>query len=600
MAGLVLTYLTPPERAAFDAPLFTWSPLGLYGVTFSVHPSPATWVLSLPPLTLAAAGWLTRARTSGAMGGLPAAGGSRDGERASDALALLALAGALWTTLAADLVSQYLGVALYLLGTAGVLWAVAGASPAGRRLILVMATSTGLLAGVLLLGKVNGHFVLSQLSTAGFTSAAVFGVALSAAVVASVPPFHGWLLRVARHPLAPALAAAGTAMALGLVLMVFRTTAGQLPAGSQRWLVGYGWLATLVPAAVAVRRRSPVTRLVALYAGKAGLLFFAMTIATPAALAAGLLYVTLTLPAHGLLWWLALTPPGERQPTTPPVRLRGAAGVAAQPAPARQGPVSGRDEGLVYSPAGRPGSLVPLTAMSAPWKTPGFWVYALLLASAAGLPGTVGGVAGSAFLKALTSWPSGDLTLRVPPFLLDAATLAIGGGLLWGGHPLTARLTRLTGGWGWLLLALALGLLVGPAVAPVALIGEWFGPAGAAAAGTGTIPLSLELSARPPLLSAALGLAALWALVQRLRRREWLPGLVRALIGAAALAREGGYRAWRRSGDGGAPARGAGTFWTRLQGAAERTMETLRPFEERYYAPAAVMVAVALIYIIGR
>ncbi len=129
MAGLVLTYLVP-RSGQRSTPLIHLVPLGLYGVTFGVHPSPATWVLSLPPLTLAAAGWLTRARTSGAMGGLPAAGGSRDGERASDALALVALAGALWTTLA-DLVSQYLGVALYLLGTS-VLWAVAGASPAGR------------------------------------------------------------------------------------------------------------------------------------------------------------------------------------------------------------------------------------------------------------------------------------------------------------------------------------------------------------------------------------------------------------------------------------------------------------------------------------
>ncbi|MDQ3702755.1 MAG: hypothetical protein M3442_17795, partial [Chloroflexota bacterium] len=321
VAGLVRTYLAPPGQAAFDAPLYTWSPLGLYGVTFGIHSSPATWVLSLPPLALAVAGWLTRMRSAGTAGSrTPAEGehlaagrtekrtrGRRGAERASDALALIAVAGALWTTLAADLVSQYLGVALFLLGTAGVLWAVAGAVPAGRRLVLVAATSAGLLAAVLLLGKVNGHFVLSQLSTAGFTSAAMLGVASSAAVAASVPPFHGWLLRIARHPFAPALAAAGTAVALALVLTAFRTTAGQLPLGTQRWLVGYGWLATLMPVAVALRRRSPVTRLVALYAGKAGLLFFALYIATPVALASALLYVTLALPAHALLWWLALT-----------------------------------------------------------------------------------------------------------------------------------------------------------------------------------------------------------------------------------------------------------------------------------------------------
>jgi hypothetical protein len=37
-----------------------------------------------------------------------------------------------------------------------------------------------------------------------------------------------------------------------------------------------------------------------------------------------------------------------------------------------------------------------------------------------------------------------------------------------------------------------------------------------------------------------------------------------------------------------------------LQEASERVMGVLRPFEERYYAAAAVIVAVALIYIIGR
>ncbi len=43
-----------------------------------------------------------------------------------------------------------------------------------------------------------------------------------------------------------------------------------------------------------------------------------------------------------------------------------------------------------------------------------------------------------------------------------------------------------------------------------------------------------------------------------------------------------------------------GTAWGRLQGAVERVVGLLRPFEERYYAAAAVMVAVAMIYIIGR
>jgi hypothetical protein len=37
-----------------------------------------------------------------------------------------------------------------------------------------------------------------------------------------------------------------------------------------------------------------------------------------------------------------------------------------------------------------------------------------------------------------------------------------------------------------------------------------------------------------------------------------------------------------------------------LQGAAAWATALLHPFEERYYAAAAVMVAVAVIYVIGR
>jgi hypothetical protein len=485
----------------------------------------------------------------------------------------VALAGALWTAVAGDLVTQYLGVTLFFLGTAGTLWAVAGDGQGGGRLVLAGIAGTALLGCVLTLGKVNGLFVLSQLSTAGFTGGAFFGLALGAAVAAAAPPFHAWLLRLARHPYGPALAAGGVAAAMALLLGAFRTTAGALPPGWSGWLVSYGWVATLAATAVVLRRGTPTLCLAALFAGKAGMLFFAAAIATPVSMAAAVLYVTLTLPALGLLWWLAAAPP-----EAPP------------------------------APVARPGGGPPL------WRHPGFWSVVLILASAAALPGTAGGAAGGAFVRALTSWPSGDLTLRVPPFLLDAAVLVVGGGLLWGSEGAARglgraprerrrsrlRLVRLTGWRGWALLLPLAVLVIAPAVLPRSLLGQWFGPVAAAAAGTGTAPLTLDLSRVPPFLSGLLAAVALWVLVQRLRGREWLPGPVRSVVGIATILVRIASREWRESGASTAPGRLTRGAWERLQEASERVMGVLRPFEERYYAAAAVIVAVALIYIIGR
>jgi hypothetical protein len=143
-------------------------------------------------------------------------------------------------------------------------------------------------------------------------------------------------------------------------------------------------------------------------------------------------------------------------------------------------------------------------------------------------------------------------------------------------------------------------LVIAPAVLPGRLLGRWFGPVAAAAAGPGTAPLTLDLSRLPPFLSGLLAVVALWVLVQRLRGREWLPGPVRSVVGVTTILVRIGSQEWRESGAGTASARLAWGAWERLQGASERVMGLLRPFEERYYAAAAVMVAVALIYIIGR
>jgi hypothetical protein len=97
-----------------------------------------------------------------------------------------------------------------------------------------------------------------------------------------------------------------------------------------------------------------------------------------------------------------------------------------------------------------------------------------------------------------------------------------------------------------------------------------------------------------------LGALAVWALVQWWRRKEWLPDVVRALLGAIALAWSGAVKAWRRRGLARAPGAIADGLWQRLEAAAEAVMSVVRPLEERYYAAAAVMAAVALFYVIGR
>jgi hypothetical protein len=104
----------------------------------------------------------------------------------------------------------------------------------------------------------------------------------------------------------------------------------------------------------------------------------------------------------------------------------------------------------------------------------------------------------------------------------------------------------------------------------------------------------------PTLFSGLLGLLSLWALVQSLRGREWLPAPGRAVIGITALGWGVLRRAWRRRGLGSLPADATGSAQHRIEAIAGRVLALLRPLEERYYAAGAVMLAVALIYIIGR
>jgi hypothetical protein len=529
------------RAGAIEQALFTWSPLGLYGVRFEVQSSAASALLMLPAVVLALLGWY-RARSLPRTQTLVASWCS--------ASALIGLAGVAWAITAADLVSLHLAFSIFLLASVATLAAVAGPAQAGHRLMLVHLALVGLLGCVLLLGKINGHFQISALSSAGFRTEAFAGLLLATLVVAAVPPFHGWITRIARHPLGPALASAGLAGALYLLLIAFRTTTGDFAPAWQHSLAALGWLAALIGAGIALVRLSPPVRLAAVFAGRGGTILLAGSVATPAAMASSLLYLTTVLPALALLWLLAAAPMGER--------------------------VQSRDRQV--------------------WRQPGFWLNVLLLAIAAGLPLTVGGLGRNALVNNLTSWSVGDQLLRFPVVILDAATLVAGGAVLW--RP--RYLLPLRGTVGWIAVVLASGVAIVPALVPGVLVAPWFNTAATEVSGTLSTPLRLTEAWFPGPFPVAFSLLGIWVITQRIRRKEWLPGIGRTFMGAAALGWLALRRRWRQRGHSAAPAAAGDAVWRRIQQGAERVMATIQPFEERYYAGVAVLVAVAMIYIIGR
>jgi len=530
--------------------LFTWSPLGLYGVAFALRRGADAALLTIPPLLLAIAGialaerrrlWFSAYKKE-SLSGLAGSAG-----------ALLALAACTWATRAADLVSLYFAVCTFLVATAILLWAGAGQAQAGRRLLVTYIVAVAALGSVLVLGKVNGQFQLSGLSTAGFGGGVFFGVALTAMVAAGAFPFHGWLVRLGRNPLTPAAGAAGVALALTLLLVTQRTI--ELQDQWQGWLRLAGWAAALGGGVTALTRRRPAVALAAVFTAKAGVIFLAASIATPAAMAAVLLYELVTLPALGFLWLTAAVPWGGH------LRTRGPGGTA-----------------------------------TSPLRTPGFWLNALLLGIAAGLPPTLGGVARSALTTSVTSWPTGDQLIRVPLFIGDLAVLVAGGALVWNPR----YLPPVRGGAGWTLCLIAAIAMCGPLIAPGAIIESWLRPAAGAAVGMAGAPMTLEAARIPTLPSAFLMVVTFWVLWQRVRGREWLPGPARAVVGVVALGWMALGRRWRTRGISRWPGLLADHAWVWFEGTAVRVVLILRLVEERYYAGAAVLLAVAMIYIVGR
>ncbi|HET7770873.1 MAG TPA: hypothetical protein VFN74_19020, partial [Chloroflexota bacterium] len=434
VADLALSVTAPVLNGTLggaESTLLTWSPLGLYGASVIVRRTSYVALLTCPALLLAWVGLVLAERRRRWFSGRtdePLAA------RAARGAALLALAGGVWSVRAADFVSAYFGLSLFLVATTLLLALTAGRWAAGRRMVVVHATLAALLSAGLLLGKVNGHFQLGGLSSSGFTGFVFFGLGLAAAAAAAVPPFHGWLLRCCRSALAPALAAAGLSAAGALLLIAI--LAVEPDATWQGPLRALGWLAACVGGVVVLTRHRPAIALAAAWIARAGALFLAASIATPAAVTAAAAFTALPLVAHGALWLTAALPWGGH------VRTR----TIARPA----------------------------------LRNPGFWINLLVLATAAGLPPTVGGTVRALLAGALTSWPSGDQLLRVPLVLADLATLIAGSALLWSPR----YLPPLDGRRGWAAVVALGGVLVLPALAPQWLLSPWLDPAAAALAGT--------------------------------------------------------------------------------------------------------------------
>ena len=539
-ASAVNAALGTPESS-----LFTWSPLGLYGEDFVVRRGPDVALLGLPMLVLALAGVLLADRRRRWFSGRPEESAIA---RIGRAAGLFSVAGAVWAIRAGDFVSLYLGIAALVFGSVVLVGSVVGAAAAGRRAAVGSLCGVAFLGTVLVLGRVNGHFVLSALSTAGFGGGAFAGFAVTAAYVSAIPPFHGWLVRSARHAIVPALAAAGAAAGAALLLVAYRTA--DIGIGWQAELRAAGWIAALVGAGIALTRRRPALALAAATVARLSALFFAASVSTPAALSAALGAALLMGTPLGLLWLTASHPWRTAGP------LRG----------------------------------------SAPSRSPGFWVNLILLASAAGLPPTVGGLTRAVLAASLTAWPSGDQLLRLPMFVADVAVLIAGGALLWDAR----YLPPLRGRWGWAIATAVVLALCAPAIAPQYLLNPWLGASSAAAIGTISSPLRIEGPVVPSIPSIVLMLVAAWILFRRLQSREWLPPLGTALLGASALAWNGAGRRWRERGFGSLPGTLAAVAWERLERVTARSLALLRPFEERYYAGAAILIGVAIIFVVGR
>ena len=637
-----------------EAVVSRWSPLGLYGVELSVRTNALGSFLSVPCMVAALVGWV---RAYGPPWRDPLATHVPPARPTLDAALLGALAGGVWTLEAGDLISMVLGTGVFFVATALAL-RLAGASAAARaRLVVTGAFSLCMLVCMLLLGKVNGSFAAAQLASVSFSDASLAGLMIIAYGVGNAVPFHGWALLLARQPLMPAVASVGSALSLAMVDVAFVTTGGELADAWRAVLTSLGVVAISGAVLVAWGARQPRLRLATLAGGRTGLGLLAIASGAPATMSALALLHGVAATGAALLWVAAPGGSGalrsditsrfrrgslggaSRVPTAVSASRRTGLSIPSRPLTASGGPTSSAggitaDSGVrgvrptvPQSLRGRWGGAGLVDLRLDAWRSAGPWLVVLVVATAAGLPGTIGGLAADTYLSALTASNDAGWWLRLAALVLDTATIGAGGAVLASGitAALSARMARARpidhaiDAWAppddawrnrgtvgdvvrdllpWLGVAVGIAAVVAPALLPVTFVGPWFAPVSVVVAGTTSPPRLVDAFRIASPDRIVLTIAAAIALYRTQRGEEMLPAPARALIGIAvllanpvmAIARGGSRYVYARIVD------GASVFYA----LRERATAVARLVEERYYTAVAVVVVIVLLYSVGR
>ena len=194
IAGIVELPSLRLTASSAEAPVAVWSSLGLYGASITVRTHASGSLLALPAIGMALCGWLW---AYGWPWRDPQSVGFPSRRALSDGSLLFAVASASWALIAGDLVSVVLSSGAFFVATAGAIYGAASIPAARRRLIAGGGFSLVLLLCVLLLSKVNGTFLSSQLASVSFSDASLAGLTLGIeAVELHVEPLFGALAGV--------------------------------------------------------------------------------------------------------------------------------------------------------------------------------------------------------------------------------------------------------------------------------------------------------------------------------------------------------------------------------------------------------------------
>jgi hypothetical protein len=542
---------------------------------------------------------------------------------------------------AGDLISMVLGTGVFFVATAVALWLVGDDGASRWRVIVTGGFSLCLLVCMLLLGKVNGSFATSQLASVSFSDASLAGLVVVAYGVGNAVPFHGWARLLARQPLMPAVAAVGSALSLSMVHVAFVTTGGELADAWRGVLTTLGLVAIGGAILVAWEVGHPRMRLATLAGGRTGLGLLALAGGAPATMSALALLHGVAATGAALLWVVA--PGGSGATRDPQVRrartrallpgtYHASTNAPLQPSaasvyPSRASRVT-RDWGVPLLARERVvvGGGVTDPRVDA-WRSAGPWLVVLVVATAAGLPGKVGGLAADTYLSALAASNDAGGWLRLAALILDTATIGAGGAVLAAGMN-SARLVRTArtrpidpeyGAWlapsdawrtrrtvgdairdvlPWLGVAIGIAGIVAPAFLPVTFVSPWFAPTSVVMAGTSSPPRLVDAFRIASPDRIALAIAAAIALYRTQRGEEMLPAPARAMLGIAVLVANPVFRVARVGQVLGRRLVLAGD--TVFQGWIASLTSSVRLVEERYYTAVAVVVVIVLLYSVGR